>query len=61
MAKYLIIPDKDYSQDSWENLLLAITKLKDNRGLRVVVEPRTIWFQEGPVYKRDNMGWEING
>ena len=48
-----MIPDHGYSDDSYQDLIIAILNLKDYRGLRVQVEPRTIWFQEGPFKPYD--------
>lgn len=46
--KYLLIPDHGYNSKSLEKLLIAIHELEDERGLRVLIEPRTVWFMEGP-------------
>jgi len=46
--KYIAIPDLGYSDETLENLFIAILRLEDKRGLKVAVFPRYIEFVDRP-------------
>ena len=57
--KYFIIPFHDYDKESWEKVVVAIAGLKNNRGLRVNVPMKTIWF-EYQIYPPE-ANWKMCG
>ena len=44
--KYLLIPHWDETLQGKEDVLIAISNLKDDRGLRIRIIPSVVWFQQ---------------
>jgi hypothetical protein len=56
-----MIPLYDYDLNTLEDVLIAIHKLCDKRGLKIAISPKVVWFQSKDFSPDDILNLQRTG